>query len=208
MKRFVLLFALALIVAACGTSSDADVATLEESSDTTVGSDTDQQDLDAEQAILEFSQCMRDNGIPEFPDPELDENGNFRIFGGGRGGPGALGADQGTLQAAFEECASIIEDIVQRAFQNFDQSEFQDSFLEFAACMRDQGIDMADPDFSGGFGPGGGGDGGGGLFGDINPQDPAFQEAAEECQGIFEGGFGPGGGFRGGFGGGNGNGNG
>ncbi|MCZ6456614.1 MAG: hypothetical protein O6650_05120, partial [Actinobacteria bacterium] len=87
-----------------------------------------------------------------------------------------------------DECGDLIEGLISQIFRDIDQSEFQDSFLEFAVCMRDQGIDMPDPDFSGGFGPGEGG--GRGLFGDIDPQDPAFQEAAEECQGIFEGGFG------------------
>ena len=58
--------------------------------------------------------------------------------------------------------------------------------------LRDQGIDMPDPDFSQGFGPGAGGRAG--IFGDLDPQSPEFQAAAQECQGIFEGGFGPGGG--------------
>jgi hypothetical protein len=198
MRQMIILSVLALVLAACGTNSDGEVATLEDAATTVPPSSEDQGDGDAEEALLAFAQCMRDNGVPEFPDPQLDQSGNLRIFGDG-GGPGQLGADQGTLQAAFEECGSLIEGLIQNNFRNFDQSEFQDNFLEFATCMRDQGIEMPDPDFSGGFGPGTGGRGG--LFGDINPQDPAFQEAAEECQGIFEGGFGPGGG---GFGGGNG----
>ncbi len=201
MKRLIPITVLALVIAACGTRSDNDVATLEGETDTSEGASSD-EGLDAEEALLEFAQCMRDNGVSDFPDPELDENGNLQLFrggGGGQGGPGGLGADQGTLQAAFQECGDLIEGVIQNNFRNFDQTEFQDAFLEFAVCMRERGVDMPDPDFSGGFGPGGGG-----LFGDIDPQDPAFQEAAELCQGIFEGGFGPGGGGlgRGGLGGG------
>ena len=186
MRQMVILFVFALVLTACGASSDGEVATLEDTESNAQQSSADQEDVDAEEALLAFAQCMRDNGVPDFPDPELDQNGNVRLFGGG--GPGQLGADQGTLQAAFDECEYLVEGLIQDAFRNFDQSELQDNFLEFAACMRDQGIDMPDPDFSGGFGPGGGG--GRGLFGDIDPQDPAFQEAAEECQDIFEGGFG------------------
>lgn len=196
MRRSLLIAACALVVASCGSASDGDVATLEGVTDTSQGT-TSEENVDAEQALLDFAQCMRDNGVPEFPDPELDANGNLQLFGrgggpGAGGGSGGLGVDQGTLQAAFEVCGELIEGVIQNNFRQLDQTEFQDAFLEFAQCMRDQGIDMPDPDFSGGFRPGGGG----GLFGDIDPQDPAFQEAAENCQGIFEGGFGPGGGGR------------
>lgn len=194
MRRMIILSVLALVLAACGTTSDSEVATLEDTGTTVPQSSADQQDGDAEEALLTFARCMRDNGVPEFPDPELDQNGNLRIFGGG-GGPGQLGADRSTLEAAFDECGDVIEGLISEVFRNIDQSEFQDNFLEFAACMRDQGIDMPDPDFSGGFGPG---QGGSGLFGDIDPRDPAFQEAAEECQDIFEGGFGLRGGGLGG----------
>lgn len=203
MKRTTLL--LALVVAACSNGADSDVASIEDVTGTSQANGQ-QGEVDAEAALLDFAQCMRDGGVDNFPDPQLDENGNLQLFGGGgggQGGPGGLGADQGTLQAAFEECGQIIEGVVQNNFQQIDQTEFQDAFLEFAQCMRDQGIDLPDPDFGGGFGPGAGG--GGGLFGGaIDPQDPAFQEAAEQCQGIFEGGFGPGGGGfgGGGFGGG------
>ena len=189
MRQMIILSVLALVLVGCGTSSDGDVATLEDTG-TVPQSTPDQQEDDAEEALLAFAQCMRDNGIAEFPDPELDQNGNLQIFGGG-GGPGQLDADPGTIEGAFAECDHLIEGLISDVFRTLDQSEFQDNFLEFASCMRDQGIDMPDPDFSSGFGPGEGGRQG--LFGDIDPQDPAFQEAAEECQGIFEGGFGLGG---------------
>lgn len=193
MKKLVPSIALALVLAACGAGDDAQVASLQDSSATT-STTSAAQSADSEQAVLEFAQCMRDNGVEDFPDPELDSNGNLRLFG-----PGAdrdqLGADRDTLEAAFEECGGIVEGLIQDVFRNIDQSEFQDAFLEFAQCMRDNGIDMPDPDFSEGFGPGAGGRGG--LFGDIDPNDPVFQQAAEECQSVFEGTFGPGGPFGG-----------
>lgn len=193
MKRLTAVAALALVVAACGGDADEEVATLEDTTNTTVATEPADHGADAEEAFLEFAQCMRDNGVPDFPDPELDENGNFRIFGGrGGDGPGQLG-DFDTLQAAFDECDSLIEGVIQNTFRRIDQTELQDNFLEFAECMRENGIDMPDPDFSQGFGPGGGG-----LFLEIDPNDPEFQEAAEECRGVFEGTFGPGGLFGGG----------
>ncbi|MEA1903641.1 MAG: hypothetical protein U9N56_08965 [Actinomycetota bacterium] len=186
MKRFAIVAALALVVAACGSASDGEIATLDTSTDTTEISN-EQEEIDAEAAVLEFAACMRDSGIPDYPDPDVDANGNFRLFGGG-GGPGQLNADRDTLLAAFEECGDIVEGVIQDTFRNIDESEFQDNFLEFAECMREQGIDMPDPDFSGGFGPGQGG----GLFGNFDLDDPAFQEAADECRSIFEGSFAPG----------------
>jgi hypothetical protein len=185
MKRLSAVVALVLIVAACGgADADDDVATLEDTTATTDIADV-QQETDAEETLLEFAQCMRDNGVPDFPDPELDSSGNLRPFGGATG-PSDLGADQDTLEAAFEACQELVEGLIQDAFRAIDQTEFQDSFLEFAKCMREKGIDMPDPDFSQGFGPGLGR----GLFGDIDPDDPAFQEAAEECSSVFEGQFG------------------
>lgn len=185
MKRLTALIALVLIVTACGgNDSDDEVATLEDTTATTQAPAADEE-TDAEETLLEFAQCMRDNGVPDFPDPELDSSGNFRPFGGA-GGPGQLGADQDTLEAAFEACSEIVEGLIQDVFRAIDQTEFQDNFLEFAECMREKGIDMPDPDFSSGFGPGLGR----GLFGDIDPDDPAFQEAAEECSSVFEGSFG------------------
>jgi hypothetical protein len=184
MKSFTALVALVLILAACGGSdADDEVATLEDTTETTQAP-VGEQETDAEESLLEFAQCMRDNGVPDFPDPQLDSSGNIRPFGGA-GGPGQLDADQDTLEAAFEACSEIVEGLIQDAFRMIDQTEFQDNFLEFAECMRENGIDMPDPDFSQGFGPGLGR----GLFGDIDPDDPAFQDAAEECSSVFEGSF-------------------
>ena len=50
--------------------------------------------------------------------------------------------------------------------------------------MREHGIDMPDPNFNGT--PGGGS--GGGFVGRIDPNDPDFRAAFEECRGVFEGG--------------------
>ena len=185
MKKTALLVVMILAIAACGSGSNAEVATLDDTSVTEPEQPTsDELDADSEEAILAFAQCMRDNGVPEFPDPELDADGNFRVFAGG--GPGALGVDRETIQAAQDECFPIIEGIVQN-FVGRDFSELEDTFLEFAECMRDQGIDMPDPDFSQGFGPGAGGSAG--ILGDIDPEDPEFLAAAEVCSELFEGRF-------------------
>ena len=125
---------------------------------------------------------MRDNGVPDFPDPTLDADGNIRPFGNG-GGQGDLGVDRDTIQAAQEECIPIVEDLALNFFRA-NRGQIEDLLYEFASCMRDEGIDMPDPDFS--EGP----LSGGGPFGDIDRGDPEFQEAAETCSGVFgAGGF-------------------
>jgi hypothetical protein len=43
-------------------------------------------DPEMQEKMRKFSQCMRDNGVPEFPDPS--EDGGIRIEGGGPGGGG------------------------------------------------------------------------------------------------------------------------
>ena len=69
----------------------------------------------------------------------------------------------------------------------------QETMLEFASCMREHGVDMPDPDFSGGgarmqFRAGAGG---------VDPESPTFQKAQEACQEILEEAFGDGPGFSG-----------
>ncbi len=43
-------------------------------------------DPEMQEKMRKFAQCMRDNGLPDFPDP--DEDGGIRIDGGGPGGGG------------------------------------------------------------------------------------------------------------------------
>ena len=57
--------------------------------------------VDREQAMLDFTQCMRDQGI-DMADPTADENGNFQMMrpsGGGEGGDFDP-ADREAMQAA------------------------------------------------------------------------------------------------------------
>jgi hypothetical protein len=204
--------ALALVAAACGSSDDGtgiasadqlvaatgetgggagDVASLDGAT-TTV---SDQGEVDAEEALLAFTECMRDQGV-DMSDPEVDADGNLRLnFRELVSGD----IDRETMLAARDACSGLLEGVAQR-FDQEDRTAIEDQLLSFAACMRDEGIDMPDPQF--GAGPGaGGGDPGGGPFGQLDPDDPEFQAALEVCQAEF-GDFrlrpGGGGGFGGG----------
>jgi hypothetical protein len=179
--------AIVLMVAACGGSGDAEgIASLEgDSDDSTATTEATATTVDSEQAMLQFAQCMRDHGI-DMPDPTMDENGNIRIQvspGGGEGGEFDP-AEREAMQAAREACSQYLEGITQQ-FDRPDMTEMQDLMLEYAACMREQGIDMPDPDFT----TEGGGQGPGAQLGfnpgDFDPSDPAFQAANEVCQDVF-----------------------
>ena len=67
-----------------------------------------------------------------------------------------------------------------------EQAKMQDNALAYAQCMRDHSIDFPDPDFS---------DGGMAMMlpEGMDPQDPDFAAAEEECQPElgFEDGKGP-----------------
>jgi hypothetical protein len=196
--RFRAAIALALVLAACGSGSndgEEGVASLEEP---TVTATTTAEPVDAETAAIAFTECMRENGI-DMEDPTVDSDGN--VIPGRptdlpepedgeqvQVGPGELGED---LRAAFEECGELLEGTA-FGFTAGDQSELEDQLVELAACLRAQGIDVADPDLSN---PPSGEPGEGGPFG-IDFEDPDVQAALEACQEFvpnFAGGPGDGG---------------
>jgi hypothetical protein len=112
-----------------------------------------------------FAQCMRDNGVPDFPDPGPD----------GRFGQGMLGGggniDRTKIQSALQACQDLAPNGGERRELNPAQ---QEQLRQWAQCMRDNGVDVPDPD------PNGGLFGNGGL--NFDPDDPAFQKAMEACQ--------------------------
>ncbi len=185
MKRIIaVVAALALVAAACG-GSDEDtvgegVASLAGTSSTT----TTTTPVDTEQALLQFTACMRDHGI-DMEDPTVDADGNVVL-------PRPIPPEGGFTEdyrqkavAARDACVQYLEG-VSLGFERLQDPEFQDRILEFAQCMRDHGYDMPDPDFSklgSRRGPGGG------IFepGAIDPSDPDFQTALEACQDILAG---------------------
>ncbi len=182
-KLTVVLAALALVAAACGGGSDSQgVASLESESEVLAASTDDPAttEADAEEAMLAFAQCLRDQGL-DIADPEVDEDGNLRLS---RPAPDAEDLDRAAFQEARDACSGLLEG-VSFGFRDFDRTEIEDTLVEYAACMRDNGVDMPDPDFSAQPGPGGGG-----PFGRLDPDDPAFQAAAAACQDILAGAFG------------------
>jgi hypothetical protein len=160
-------FFFALLAAGCGGSGgDNDgVASLRGSNGTTT---TTNGGADREQALLDFARCMREQGVP-IQDPQVDSQGNLRL----QPGQGGLGdVDRATLDKAREACQEHLEGVTQ-GFTPEDRTRMQDSLVKYASCMRQNGYDMPDPDFS---------QGGLGFFGNIDQDDPAYQKAHEACK--------------------------
>jgi hypothetical protein len=166
--------ALTMSLSACGDEAEEPgVATLNGTEDDGEGEDDGGEpvsDEELEEQALEFSECMRENGVPDFPDPEI-EDGRIQMRVGGPDGGGEI--DQEAMEKAMEAC----EELAPRGGGNFseeDRQQMQDEMLAYAQCMRDNGYDMPDPDF---------GEGEGGIFRmEGEPDDPAFVNAQEACE--------------------------
>jgi hypothetical protein len=212
--------ALAGLLAACGSdgdSGDDDVASVsgDDSNEQAQGDDQ----ADAEEELLDWVECMRDEGV-DIPDPTRDEEGNLVIEGPGiRLGSGdsegsassddeadsdepAIDPDE--MDAAIEACGQPPA-LGPNDLSEEDRRAMEEDAIEFAECMRDEGIeDFPDPDFSD-MGPGGqpqrrsseddggqDGDDGGpqvflGPFGEIDMDDPEVRDAFEACQDVLGG---------------------
>lgn len=161
-----------LTAGACGSSST--------SSSTTSASSQDA-------ARVKFAQCMRENGI------NLPDNP-----GQGGGGGAIANVDQTKLQAAFKACQKYQRAAV-GSISSSQRQSFRDAFTKFAACMRQNGVEL--PDVGSGNGPPGGGSGNGPPAGGFpDRSDPKVQAATKACQGKLPqggpGGAGPGGGAQ------------
>lgn len=196
--------ALAMVATACsGGDAEADgVATLEQDAEVAITDSTDDQptddgtpsDSDTETQMLEFAACMRDEGV-DIGDPVVDADGNV-TFGNLAPGAGGGGGRPEGLREGFDACGDLL-DGVQLGGRggpggDVDQTERQDAQLEFTQCLRDEGVDVDDPDFSEPGQPGEG-DGPRGPLQDLDRSDPAVEAAMDACGDLLTG-FGPGGG--------------
>lgn len=201
---------LTVTTAACGSSSDGSkVASIddkgsESAEDGGGGGGGGGEQVDFEDAMLEYAQCMRDNGV-DMPDPTFSEDGKGAVAIQGRAadadGGGGIDPSSGDFEKAAEVCDPIMEDARASMPQPSaeEKAKMQDEMLTFAACMREHGVDMPDPTFddNGGMaltapgkGPASDGPAGGGPGASEGPRtDPAFEAALEECQAEGQSGF-------------------
>jgi hypothetical protein len=173
-----LLLALGLVAGACsGGAANTGVASLDtDVDDTPIQSNA--ESIPGEESVLAFTACLRDEGL-NIDDPGIDAEGNLVAPQ-----PHAIAAetlDMAAVHSAFDVCEGFLDNVA-FGLSTEDLTQREDELLAFALCMRENGYDMPDPDFSGD------GHSGDGPFGDaIDTDDPAFQAAAESCEGIVGG---------------------
>jgi hypothetical protein len=116
--------ALTLLAAACsGSPSSASGGS------TTAGGSTHSQSTNSQ--MLAYSQCVREHGVPNFPDP--DSNGNLD-----KNKIRQTGVSDSRLRAATAACKDLNPNS-QPPSQAQLQQEFSD-MSKFAVCMRNHGV--------------------------------------------------------------------
>jgi hypothetical protein len=136
-----------LVLAACGQSNRNGVTS-----------------VDKAEAGREYAQCMRDNGVPDFPDP--DANGQLR-------GPAHEKETDPKFRAAQEKCRNLAPG---GEHEKSDPATVE-QMRKFSQCMRDNGL----PDFP---------DADGRLRGAGHEQqdNPTYRAAMEACRQRLPGG--------------------
>jgi len=153
MREITLLLALALALAACGLDG-VNVANTNPAAD-------------RQEAAKRYAQCMRNNGVPDFPDP--DPSGEFR-------GPGHDQQDDPTFRAALQKCRALAPGGEHR---NTGDPAYVEQMRRYSQCMRDNGVpDFPDPDANGQLRG----------SGHENRGDPKFRAAMEKCRQSLPGG--------------------
>lgn len=154
---------LLVALAGCGTAPDGDqVASAGGPASSTAPAPDQRGEHDA---VLEYAACMRDNGVPDFPDPELGDNGEAQL-----GLPD--GIDPAAVEAADRECKHLMPNGGEP--KPLDP-EVAAKVRAYAKCMRDNGIaKFPDPGPDGGIqiegGPG------------LDPMSEEFKAAEEKCR--------------------------
>ncbi|MFJ5155908.1 hypothetical protein ACIQCF_30920 [Streptomyces sp. NPDC088353] len=154
-----LLLAGALLTGCSGTSPDAADSADPAGSGKASASPTGPQDR-----ALAYSQCMRDNGVSEFPDPS--EDGGIKI------GPGSgLDPNSSEFKKAREACQDLSPQGRNSGGGTIDPAKA----AEWATCIRENGLpDFPDPEVKSGS-----------MQIDmtgLDPQSDKFQKAMRACQ--------------------------
>ncbi len=156
-------------------SASAQVATLSTPApDATAEAPAEQ--VDGEEAILEFVACLRDNGL-DIPDPQFGPDGI-------RFADPSLMASIDFQSREFVDALEACQDLLAALQPQIDpeqQAEQNEQLLVFAECMRREGIDFPDPDPVRGLTIGSMRGPDGELV--IDPFSPEFQAASTTCAG-------------------------
>ncbi len=124
------LIAMAALISACGSKAPAATGAVSAGANNTASN--------LEKAV-KFSQCMRSNGVSDFPDPNASGQLTIDAIANGSG------VDTNT--PAFQQALSACKDLEPPGFTGSTRSaQQQEAGLKFAQCIRDNGVpDFPDP---------------------------------------------------------------
>jgi hypothetical protein len=171
---------LALSLAACGGHKKPGVATAN-GGNGKKGTPTPTSSVDTRTALLNYAKCMREHGV-NMPDPDFNGDGGGVTIAIS-GGP----ANEAQMKAAEDACHQLLPNGGAPPSMSPEQVE---QMRKFAQCMREHGVQMADPDpNNGGISIGkkpapGPSDSGKALQGGP-PDDPNFKAAEEACKHLL-----------------------
>jgi hypothetical protein len=126
---------LALIVAGCSNGSTKSGSTASNKSGSTAGN----QNATHRDKAVRFAECMRENGVSGFPDP--DASGAFTVD------EVVNGSGIDPESAAWQQAIGACQDLQPPGFTGHERTpEQQEAALAFAQCVRDHGVkDFPDP---------------------------------------------------------------
>lgn len=124
---------------------------------------------DEKDAMVKYAQCMRQNGVPTFPDPQFNGEGGV-----------SLDLPEGTDPKAVDAAQSKCKDLLPNGGDNQKvDPAITEQLRKYAKCMREHGLPtFPDPAPNGGL--------------EINndqlglgPDDPRFKTADEACSQLM-----------------------
>ena len=137
-----------------------------------------------EEITTGFTKCMRDEGF-SVPDPQLNADGTVDTVAlreSVLNDPKFNWQDPKTRQI-LGKCLPLLQGATFAQEDTAEeQVEFQDNLLKFAECLREDGVQVSDPDFSGGTRQAIGS-----MFQGIDTQEPAIQVSIATCRQVYFG---------------------
>jgi hypothetical protein len=128
----VALIAMVVLISACGSTAQTGTG----SGSSGGGGDST---ATAHEKGVKFAECMRSNGVSEFPDPGASGKLTIDAI--------ANGSSLDTSTPAFKQAISACKDLEPAGFMGSKRSsQQQDAALKFAQCVRENGVkDFPDP---------------------------------------------------------------
>ena len=129
---------------------------------------------------MRYSECMRDHGVPAFPDPSTSQSGDngFGIDGYNFNLPSTTNAQSPAYQSAGALCGKQVGVGPGNGADHAIPAALKQRLLKLAQCMRTHGVpSYPDPKFSAGAVSQGFN-----AHSGVGPSSPAFRQAAKDCR--------------------------